>query len=70
MEHDQLLQQMERVLRQRGQAMFGSILDGLQSLVIQAKTGDPQARAVLRQWRAIQRELDALGLDVIQPGEN
>ena len=64
------LEQMERVLRERGQAVFGMVLDGMASLVAQAKAGSPGARSALRQWRLVMRELEALGLDVAVPGES
>ena len=62
--------EVERILRSRGQATFGTWMDGLQSLIIQAKTGDAGARGALRQLRICIRELEALGLDVALPGEN
>jgi hypothetical protein len=59
-----------RVLAERGQANLGTFIDGLQSLIAQAKAGQPGARAALRQLRAGLRELEALGLDVSLPGES
>jgi ABC-type Fe3+ transport system substrate-binding protein len=61
--------QIQQIMQQRGMAAYGSWLDGLTTLVAQARTGNRGARSALRQAREALREMEQL-LAIELPGEN
>lgn len=66
---EETMRQVQLVLGARGEAAVGTFSDGLQHLIVKARTGDKGARSALRQLANQLRVIDEL-LAVSLPGEN
>jgi hypothetical protein len=62
------LEQIRNVLAQRGSAAVGTWLDGLGSLVVNARAGDLQSRAVLRTLKELLDQVELIGA-IALPGD-